>query len=183
MYFPSKGTDNTEATVRLVRETARERNIRHIVVASNYGDTARFFLDMAKERHIVCVTHACGFAGPGKNEMTPETRAELRAAGMDVLTTTHVLSGAERGLRRQFQGINPVEIMAQTLYLLGQGTKVCVEIAIMALDAGLIPYGEDILAVGGTGRGADTALILAPSHASTILKTKIREIICKPFDF
>ena len=64
MYFPSKGADNTEATVRLVCETARERNIRHLVVASNFGDTARHFLDMAKERHIVCVTLACGGAVP-----------------------------------------------------------------------------------------------------------------------
>ncbi len=182
MIFQKKGPANTAEAVRLAKECAEERNIGHIVVASNYGDTARLFLDVAGRRHIVCVTHAFGFAAPGQCEMTREERAALTAAGVDVLTTTHVLSGAERGLRRKFQGISPVELMAQTLYMLGQGTKVCVEIAVMALDAGLIPYGEDIVAVGGSGRGADTVAVVAPAHAADILGTRVRHIVCKPWD-
>ncbi len=182
-YFEAKGPANTAETVRLAKEAAIERNIGHIVVASNYGDTASLFLDIADRTHIVCVTHAAGYAGPGICEMAKETRTKLTAAGMDVLTTTHVLSGAERALSSAYHGIGPVEVMAKTLYMLGQGTKVCVEVAVMALDAGLIPHGEDIIAVGGSGRGADTALILAPGHASRILETKIRGIICKPWDF
>ncbi|MDO5537699.1 MAG: pyruvate kinase alpha/beta domain-containing protein [Desulfovibrionaceae bacterium] len=183
MHFDSKGPQNTAEAVRLAKETAAERNIGHIVVASNYGDTAELFADVAAERHIVCVTHAFGYAGRGKCEMTPERRAALQAMGIDVLTTTHVLSGAERALSKSFQGYGPVEIMARTLYMLGQGTKVCVEVAVMALDAGLIPYGEDILAVGGSARGADTVAVVAPSHASSILDTRIRGIVCKPWDF
>ena len=50
----------------------------------------------------------------------------------------------------------------------------------MALDAGLIPHGEEIIAVAGSGHGADTVLIIRPEHASNILDTKIIEIICKP---
>jgi hypothetical protein len=64
--------------------------------------------------------------------------------------------------------------------MFGQGVKVCVEIATMALDAGMIPYGEDVIAVGGTGTGADTAVILRPSHAASIFDTWISEILCKP---
>jgi len=91
-----------------------------------------------------------------------------------------VPSGAERGMSKTFGGAYPVEIIAHTLRMFGQGTKVCVEVAIMALDAGLIPYGEPIIAIGGTGQGADTAVIITPSHASGIFETKIHEIICKP---
>ncbi|MDO4840747.1 MAG: pyruvate kinase alpha/beta domain-containing protein [Desulfovibrionaceae bacterium] len=182
-YFVKKGPDNTGETIRLAKKAAMERNIRHIVVASNHGDTASLFLDIADKTHIVCVTHAAGYAGHYPCEMASETRAHLTSAGMDVLTTTHVLSGAERGLSSAYQGIGPVEVMAKTLYMFGQGLKVCVEVAVMALDAGLIPHGEDIIAVGGTGRGADTAVILTPEHASAILKTKIRGFICKPWDF
>ena len=58
----------------------------------------------------------------------------------------------------------------------------CVEIAVMALDAGLIPYGKAVIAVGGTGRGADTAMVLLPSHAKTIFDTQILELICKPLN-
>jgi hypothetical protein len=53
----------------------------------------------------------------------------------------------------------------------------------MALDAGLIPYGVDVAAAGGTAAGADTALVLRPAHYQNLLDTKIREIICKPRDF
>lgn len=178
MYFGEEGRNNTERTVELALKAAKENNIRYIVVASNTGATARHFLD--RGINVVCVTHAYGFGLPGTNEMNPEVREELNAKGMRVLTTTHVLSGAERSLSAKFGGINPVEIIANALRMFGQGVKVCVEVSVMALDAGLIPYGESIVAVGGTGRGADTAVIIKPTHANDILNTRIQEIICKP---
>jgi hypothetical protein len=36
------------------------------------------------------------------------------------------------------------------------------------------------MAIGGTGTGADTAVILTPAHASEIFSVKIHEIIRKP---
>jgi len=93
------------------------------------------------------------------------------------------LSGAERSLSNKFGGVSPIEIMAYSLRMLGQGVKVCVEISTMALDGGMIPYGEDIIAIAGTGRGADTAITLRPAHGANILDTKIKEIICKPKDW
>ncbi|MEG6615967.1 pyruvate kinase alpha/beta domain-containing protein [Peptococcaceae bacterium 1198_IL3148] len=182
MYFNSIGKINTYDTAKLALKAATEKNIKHIVVASNQGDTAKAFINSEGSEGInfICVTHAHGYPEPGKSEMSPETREELINWGIKVLTTTHVLSGAERGISNAFGGAYPVEIIAHTLRMLGQGTKVCVEVAIMALDAGLIPYGEPIIAVGGSARGADTAVIITPSHASSIFKTKIHEIICKP---
>ena len=47
-------------------------------------------------------------------------------------------------------------------------------------DSGYVIGGEPIIAVGGTGGGADTALVLRPEVSSKILKTKIDRIICKP---
>jgi len=179
LYFQEAGKQNTLKTVELAIEAARKKNIKHIVVASCSGDTAKYFIN-ANELDIVCVTHANGFEQAGKNEMPDKVRKELMDAGIKVLTTTHVLSGAERGISRKFGGAYPVEIMAHTLRMFGQGVKVCVEISVMALDAGLIPYGESIIAVGGTAEGADTAVILKPAHANSIFDTRIEEIICKP---
>ena len=179
MYFNSAGKINTQDTVDLALKAAVEKNIKYIVVASSSGDTAKLLINK-KDINIICVTHANGFPEPGKNEMPLEIRGELESLGMKVLTTTHVLSGAERGISKSFGGAYPVEIMANSLRMFGQGTKVCVEVSIMALDAGLIPYGEPIIAIGGTGKGADTAVIITPSHASSIFETKIYEIICKP---
>lgn len=178
MYFTEEGKGNTEKVVELVVKAAMENKISHIVVASNTGATARRFIGSGLD--ITCVTHAYGFGLPGTNEMDDKDREELTANGIKVLTTTHVLSGAERCFSSKFGGINPVEIMANSLRMFGQGVKVCVEVSVMALDAGMIPSGESIIAVGGTGRGADTAVIMKPAHAKDILGTRIQEIICKP---
>ncbi|QUH25938.1 pyruvate kinase alpha/beta domain-containing protein [Serpentinicella alkaliphila] len=181
MVFKNSGKENTDETLGLAIEASKNRLIKHIVVASCSGETALKLKLKCNDINIVCVTHANGFEKPGQNEMTDDARTELQQSGIIVLTTTHVLSGAERGLSNRFGGIYPIEIMAHTLRMLGQGVKVGVEIAVMALDAGLIPYNEPIIAIGGAAEGADTAIIITPAHASRILETEIHEIICKPY--
>ncbi|MCL2055605.1 MAG: hypothetical protein FWH02_00105 [Oscillospiraceae bacterium] len=178
MYFEKPGKENTRKTIELALKTAKERGIGHIVIASNTGESA---MPLANNGvNVVCVTHVCGFSEKGKNELSEENRAALQKSGVNVLTASHVLSGVERGLSTKLGGVYPAEIMAHTLRMFGQGTKVCVEISIMALDAGLIPYGEKIIAIGGTGRGADTAVIITPAHAQNVLETRVHEFICKP---
>lgn len=183
MYFTQAGPANTAETIRIATEAARKRGIDHVVVASNSGHTAWLLQPLMPAAAIVCVTHAYGFSTDGENEMPAEERERLVSAGFAVFTGTHVLSGVERGMRAHFGGLGPAELIANTLRMLGQGTKVCVEIAAMAKDAGLLPHGKDIIAIGGTGRGADTALVLRPAHAARILDTKIREVLCKPAGF
>jgi hypothetical protein len=178
--FAEKGSVNTAAVAKLAVEAAREREIGHLVVATCTGGTARYFVPYAREFHLIAVTHAFGFAGPGMNEMAADVRAELETAGCTLVTSAHVLSGAERGLSATFGGVYPVEIIAHTLRMFGQGVKVGVEIAVMALDAGAIPHGRDVIAVGGSSEGADTAIVVRPAHASAILETRIVEIICMP---
>ena len=70
------------------------------------------------------------------------------------------------------------EIIAFTLRCFGQGMKVAAEITLMASDAGLVPGGEPIIAIGGSGQGADTAVVLQPTHAQTFFDLRILEIIC-----
>ena len=72
--------------------------------------------------------------------------------------------------------------MADTLRLFGQGIKVAVEVSVMAADAGTLT-GNDIIAVGGSGRGADAALVLKPAHQNNFFDMRIREVICKPRKF
>ena len=178
MIFEKGGPANTEQVMDIVFKTAKERGIKHIVAASNTGYTAAFLKDCGL--NAVCVTHANGFAKKGENELTAEARQDLEAHGVKVYTGTHVLSGVERGISKAVGGMYPAEIIANSLRMLSQGVKVCTEIAIMALDAGLIPYGEEIIAIGGSGRGADTACVMTPEHANAVFGTKIHEILCKP---
>jgi hypothetical protein len=154
------------------------------VAASNSGKTAEILAGEAEKTgyrgNLVCVSHVYGFRENGINELRDERRRALEERGIRVCTAGHVLSGAERGLSRKFHGVYPVEIMAHTLRIFGQGIKVCVEISAMALDGGFIPFGVPVIAVGGTGSGADTAVILTPAYTSAILETRVREILCKP---
>jgi len=183
-YFEAKGRENTEATLKLAVEAARALGITNIVLSSTEGGTARMMADEIEHEGITVtvVTHAYGQMKPNTNPMPAELRQHLIEKGFNICTAAHALSGAERSLSNTFSGVYPVEIIAHTLRMFGQGTKVCVEICAMAADAGLIMTGEPVVAVGGTGRGADTAMVLRPEVSSNIIKTKIDRLICKPIE-
>ncbi|HTW93132.1 MAG TPA: pyruvate kinase alpha/beta domain-containing protein [bacterium] len=174
----------TMATLQVALARAAELHIRHIVVASTGGDTA---LGLAKQLpndvEAVCVTHHAGFSEFGKNELADSVENRLAEHGIPVLRTTHLFAGVERAIRLKVGGLGPAETIAFTYRTLGEGTKVGVEIAVMALDAGLIPYGKDVVAIAGTGSGADTALVIRPAHSRQFFETRVKEIICKPTDW
>jgi hypothetical protein len=130
--------------------------------------------------NLVVVTHMSGFSQPGQNQLLPEHRKTLKEAKVPILTASHVLSGVERGIRTKFDTIGPAILIANALKMLGQGVKVCVEITLMAADAGLIPMDQPILALGGTGGGVDTAIIIQPAHTNNVFDLYIQELICKP---
>ena len=183
MYWERPGPANTEATVAAAWRRAKEAGIGHIVVATNTGTTARALLRAGaspQELNIVAVTHHVGYLEPGADQLPAEARRELTALGVKVLTTTHLFANVERAITNRWGGLYPGGIISHTLRCFGEGTKVCLEISVMALDAGLIPYGQPIVAIGGTGRGADTAWILKPAHAKDFFRSEMRELICKP---
>jgi hypothetical protein len=66
------------------------------------------------------------------------------------------------------------------LRLLSAGAKVGCEVSCMACDAGLIKPGSEVIAIGGTGRGADTAIVVKATNTHTFFDLRILEIICKP---
>lgn len=182
VLFQKCGKENTQKTAEIALQAARDTSIRHIVVASATGNTAKLFAGI-DGIETICITHAYGFEKKGEIEMSAKIRDSLTAQGLKVHTSAHVLSGAERGLSKKFGGVNPVEVIAHSLRMFGQGTKVCVEVAVMALDAGLIPFGEAVIAVGGTNEGADTALVIIPSYSASILDTRIITMLCKPAEW
>ena len=180
MYWQTAGPLNTDDTINSALERAVELGIDHVVVASNRGDNIYKVLEKNLTLNVVGVTHHVGFAVPGEDEMPAAVREKLRSQGVNLLTTTHLFAGVDRAVRLQFGGLYPAEIVASTLRTFGQGIKVAVEIAVMALDAGLIPYGEDVVSIAGTVRGADAAIVIKPAHSNKIFETEIREIICMP---
>jgi hypothetical protein len=180
-YWDSAGAKLTGQTLEAAFTRAKEAGIGYLVVTSTTGRTARAALEMLPSGlNLVVVTHHQGYKEPGVNECDPETIRLLQEKGAGVLTTTHLLANVERAVTNKWGGLYPGGIVSATLRMFGQGTKVCVEASVMALDAGLVPYGEDIMACGGTGRGLDTAIILRPAHSNHFFDTVIREVVAKP---
>lgn len=168
----------TERTAAAAIERAGQLGIEYVVLASNTGYTANYFLGRVPK--LIVVTHHTGFREPGQQELPEDVRQRLEASGAKVLTTTHLFANIERSITNKFGGLYPGGIVAATLRLFGQGVKVCLEIATMALDAGLVPHGREIVAVGGSGRGADTALVVIPAHSHAFFEGQVLELICKP---
>lgn len=181
VYYEKGGPEHTEATLALAVDACTEVGIHDLVIASSSGRTALALQDAAG-LNVTVVTIAYGQGEAGGNPMSEETRRELQARGYHVVSAAHALSGVERCLSTTFGGVYPAEIMAHTLRMIGRGTKVCVECSAMAADAGCIVGGAPVIAVGGSGGGADTAIVLRPEVSAKILKTKVDRFLCKPID-
>lgn len=182
MYFDRPGKENTDQTMKFAAERANELGIEEVVVATTTGSNAFKAIEAFNGKRVTTVTYHCGAKEPFKNRLADDVRKELEDKGSPVVICSHALSGLERSVAKKHAGVYPVLLIADTLRLLGQGTKVAVEVAVMAADAGMLT-GKDIISIGGSGGGADTALVLRPAHMNNFFDLRIREIICKPREF
>ena len=180
VYFDEPGRQNTDEVLRLAKRRAKELGIKTILVASTTGDTALKAMEVFKGARIVAVSHFTGMRGPNIQEFTEENRQKLLSAGVPLLTATHTFSGLGRAMRKKFKMYLFEETVANTLRLFGQGMKVVCEITLMATDAGLVRTDEDIIVIGGSSQGADTAVVLRPVNSEDFFDLKVREILCKP---
>jgi len=180
VYFDKPGTDNTEEVLRITKARAEESGIKSVVVATTVGGTAVQTAEVFKGMRLVVVTHYTGMKEPNAQEFTEENRRVVESKGGIVLTATHVFSGLDGAMRKKFNMYLLGDIVANTLRIFGQGMKVVIEIAMMAADAGLIRTDEDVIAIAGTGRGADTAVVLGPANSRDFFDLKVKEILCKP---
>ncbi|MEJ2695806.1 MAG: pyruvate kinase alpha/beta domain-containing protein [Candidatus Sulfobium sp.] len=182
IYFDNPGRDNTAACLDVALEALKEAGYRHVVVASTTGSTGLLFSDSLKGSgvNLAVVTHSAGFKGPNTFEVPEETLLKIRENGARVYTGTILTHSIETSLSSKFSGIYPAMIIAQSLRRFGEGAKVCCEIVMMAADAGLVPEGEEVVAVAGTGQGADTVMVLKSSASKRFLELRVLETLAKP---
>ena len=180
MYFEKPGPGNTDQTLAAAYDRGNALGLNEVVVASTTGETAFKAIEVFKGYSITVVTYHCGFREPFKKVMPDDVQHRLSEKGVRVVSATHALSGVERSIFNKYSGSYPVLLIADTLRLFGQGVKVAVEVSVMAADAGALT-GNDIIAIGGTGKGADAALVMKPAGQSHFFDMHIKEIICKPF--
>lgn len=180
LYFPRPGPQNTEKTLEIAKARAQELGLRQAVVASTSGRTGVLATKYFQGMNLVIVTHCTGYLKPDHQELLSANRKIIEKAGARLLTAQHAFGGVGRAVRKKLGTYQLDEIMAYTLRVFGEGVKVAIEISLMAADAGLIRTDELCLAIGGTGSGADTAVILKPTYSHTFFDLKVREILAKP---
>lgn len=182
-YFEKVGPENTSQCLEIVKDVLKNSKYKHIVVASTTGSTGQLFAETLKGKkgvNLIIVTHSYGFKEPNSLELTQEAKERIQAAGAKIFTGTMITHSLETALAKKFSGVYPTLLVAQSLRRFGEGPKVCCEIVMMAADAGLIPEGEEVIAVAGTGKGADTVTIIKSAASKRFLELKVLEILAKP---
>ena len=184
-YFEKGGSHNTDKALEIAKKYAEQFNVKDIVMASTTGTTERKSVGIfdANVYNLIVVTHSYYFAGVNKRQEFPEEEIiSLKNQGVKFHIGTHALAGVERSLRISLKQWGPVETIAKYLRTqFSQGTKVCIEIAAMVTDAGLIENTErDIICIGGTGRGADTVCLIRPAPTSLFDRLRVKAILAKP---
>jgi len=180
IYFEKPGPQNTARTLEIAQQRADELSIRTVLVASTRGETGVQAAQQFQGYDVVVVTHSTGFSEPNVQGLTEENRAAIEAAGAKVLTCQHAFGGVNRAVREKLGTYLTDEIIAYTLRTFGEVMKVCLEIVVMAADAGLVRVGEPCIAIAGTGRGADTAVVLVPANAQQFFDLRVMEVLAKP---
>jgi hypothetical protein len=182
LLFETPGRHNTTATLEAAKERAQTLGIQQIVVASSHGSTARraHALFAPAGIRVIAVTICHGLESEGWT-MSSETKAELRDMGVVVHTGVHSLGDTVgSAFTEKHGGRTPEEMVRDTLYRFSQGMKVAVECLLMAADAGLLDMDQEVIAIGGTDNGADTAIVCKPAYPRTFYDLEIREVLAKP---
>lgn len=182
LLFDKGGAEHTEATLEAARKRTVELGIKTVVMATTTGETALKAADIfaATDVRLIGVTLQAGtWEKYGKPDF--EKLQAARDRGVTIITATHTLMGnIATAVREQLGGMPSTEVISHTYYTFCQGMKVAVEVLLMAADAGLLEDENEVLAVAGTGSGADTAIVASKVYSTTFFNLKIHEILAMP---
>jgi len=189
VYFRYCGEVNTDKLLQLAQQKCTELGIHQVVIASETGRSALKALDVFRgmDTKIIVATHCPATTWGPKGDIPiglkrPEYAATLKTlvdSGVTVVQGSRPLAPPSRSLDWNYP--TPESIMDKTLELFGAGTKIAIEAAVMATDAGQVGEGEEIISCAGTFKGLDTALVVRATYSINLFKDfEIREIIARP---
>lgn len=188
-YFAEPGEGNTELVVEAVSKRVELGGVRQVVVASTSGETAaKFARSLKSKAEVICVSEA-----PYRRERGEEWpcldkkfRQELEKLGAVIIDRSPEIFHHSVLEQARFSDAFPERLVRETLYLFGQGMKVAVEVALIAVSCGYVAPFKDVIGVGGSGSGADTAILLRATYPACIFdrdpakRLEIKEIIAMP---
>lgn len=165
--------------MKIAKKYAEENGIQDVVVATTTGWTGVLASNIFEEGfNLVAVTHSTGFKKEGEQELLEENKQKMLEKGMSIFTGSMIFHSWNDYYRKKHGAITTTTIIADTLRLFGQGTKVVVEIIAMVADAGLIPP-KPVLGIAGTGHGADTIILAKSVNSKKLFDMQIMDVIAK----
>ncbi|MEM0172257.1 MAG: pyruvate kinase alpha/beta domain-containing protein [Thermoproteota archaeon] len=188
-YFEYCGEVNTEKVLFLAKLFCENSNISKIVIASETGKSAVRALDIFRGTNvkIIVVTHYPAETwgpkgnipiGLKRNEYSKNLK-KLEEYGCRIVQGTRPFAPPSRSI--YWEHPTPEGIIDRVLEIFGAGTKIAIEAAIMATDAGEVDEGEEIVSCAGTYKGLDTALVVKTAYSMKFFKNfEVKEIIAKP---
>ena len=173
-YFEDIRPENTDVTFGLVKAYLKNSGIQKVVLASTTGTTAQKAMEYFKGEgvQLVVIPHQHDFRKV--NAFPPELAKTLQEAGHAVHFGTMLFHTGNL-----YESPAPT-LMANLLRCFSQGVKVCFEIVLMTTDAGLLTPGEKVIAVAGTAKGSDTALVMQAASSQHLKNLRVLEMLCKP---
>jgi hypothetical protein len=188
-YFDEPGEENTKLVIEAVSQRLEVRGIRTVIVASTSGETAVAFAHSLKGKaELICVSEA-----PYRREwgeewpcLKQEFRQELERLGATIIDKAPYVFHSSVLEAARWPGAFPERLVKETLYSFGQGMKVAVEVALTGVSCGYVTPYEDVIGVGGSSKGADTAIVLRATYPASLFdkdpakRLEIREIIAMP---
>ncbi|NIW13817.1 MAG: hypothetical protein GWN31_07790 [Candidatus Thorarchaeota archaeon] len=193
-YFERPGPENTDSVLEAVKERLTDSKIKSVVVASELGSTALKAAEILKELgvKIICVTVYGGYQEALGREwpaVSGAVREKLEGYNVEIIEKTPWIFGCTFDYWISNENAPSGQIHKFLSRLLGFGVKTCVEIALIACEAGAVSSNEEVICIAGTGwlgGGADAAIVIKPCHIyeGDFLKIdkgiEVREIIAMP---
>lgn len=161
-YFDGPGEENTNAVLEIAKQRADELSINHILIPSVRGTSAERALDFFANSNITLF-----FVGTDPARFSPETKKRIGAAASKLVFYKQVDYRYPDEVKNAFRRF-------------GQGTKVAVELTLIAAQEGIVEQGAEVVALGGSAKGFDTALVIRAATSDEFLELEICEILCKP---
>ena len=170
MYFTTKGRRNTETLMKAAAERLKEGDIEAVIVATTSGETALKAAEiLPKGTRII----GANFQAAHWNQHPKpdaDTRRKAEALGVTFMP--------EEPTAKYLKDIS--KSVPDTFRRMGQGMKVAVEVAMQAVEVGLVSAGAKVIGIGGTSKGSDVAIVIKAAGSIDFSSLWVSEILAKP---
>lgn len=188
-YFRYAGEVDTDYVLDVIKERVLEGGVRKVVIASETGRSAIKAVEKLSNLNIkiIVVTHYPAYTTGPKGEIPiglsrPEYRSRLEyllSRNCSIVQGTRPFAPPSRMISWNYP--TPEALIDKALDIIGPGFKIAVEAVLMAVDAGEVDDGEDVISTAGTFKGLDTAIVATATYTMNFFKKfKVKEILAMP---